>query len=72
MQCSYFQEAFAPLAAVLWDLHVVFLTQDKHVLFELTLSLLAGVISGLHQLLELCRHGDGNLQEGRQKSVSKT
>lgn len=50
----------------------VFLTQDKHVLFELTLSLLAGVISGLHQLLELCRHGDGNLQEGQQKSVSKT
>lgn len=28
-----------------------------------TLSLLAGVVSGLHQLLKLCRHGNGNLQK---------
>lgn len=34
--------------------------------FGLTLSLLAGVVSGLHQLLKLSRHGDGYLQRKQQ------
>lgn len=29
---------------------------------SLTLSLFTGVVSGLHQLFKLCRHGNGNLQ----------
>lgn len=40
--------------------------------FVLTLSLFAGVVSGLHQLLKLSRHWNGNLKQNSDDTVAST